>query len=120
MSGERWERRLNPMQERVARRFRYHVRTPKNPRGKILRPDFCPFCWPDEPTGRVEAHHPDYSKPFVVVWGCEGCHRRFEYGSIKIKPKDLWDYTSLVNAKPERWVENRPKPSQEEMDALPF
>lgn len=32
----------------------------------------CYFCGEE----RVEAHHPDYTKPLDVVWLCARCHRR--------------------------------------------
>jgi hypothetical protein len=38
--------------------------------GKIRRPDTCP-CGNPKPEG----HHPDYSKPLMVMWLCMKCHR---------------------------------------------
>lgn len=40
--------------------------------GKLIRPAACERC--DSPRGRIEAHHPDYSKPLMVEWLCKGCH----------------------------------------------
>lgn len=37
--------------------------------GVLVRPSMCACGTP-----RVEAHHPDYSKPLDVVWLCKGCH----------------------------------------------
>lgn len=34
----------------------------------------CAFC---HSSGKVEAHHHDYSKPLDVTWLCKPCHRRF-------------------------------------------
>jgi len=39
--------------------------------GKLTRPELCQGC---KNTGRVEAHHRDYTKPFEVVWLCKKCH----------------------------------------------
>lgn len=41
-------------------------------RGDILRPDACEKCGT---VGRVEGHHPDYSKQLLVVWVCSRCHK---------------------------------------------
>lgn len=38
---------------------------------KLLRPTACIRCGA---TGRVEAHHEDYSKPFYLEWLCSACH----------------------------------------------
>lgn len=39
---------------------------------QIERPDVCEGCGgTDRP---VQKHHPDYSKPLLVVWFCKPCH----------------------------------------------
>jgi len=40
--------------------------------GRILRPTSC-TCGA---TGRIEAHHEDYSKPLEVSWLCVACHKQ--------------------------------------------
>lgn len=40
--------------------------------GLIIRPTQCSLCLSSN--GMIEAHHPDYSKPFEVVWVCKSCH----------------------------------------------
>ncbi len=40
-------------------------------RGKLVRPDKCERC----PAPATEAHHPDYTKPLVVDWLCQPCHK---------------------------------------------
>lgn len=40
--------------------------------GKLVRPKVCSICNGNET--RIEAHHPDYSKPLEVVWMCVLCH----------------------------------------------
>lgn len=41
-------------------------------KGTIIRPDRCSKC--GKKKKRIEAHHPDYSKPLAVVWLCTRCH----------------------------------------------
>lgn len=79
--------------ERYERRFRHHVLSLSNPRGRIVRLP-CTFCaFP-----AAEAHHLRYEPDwvFIVVWACLSCHRRMEYGSLKILQKHICDYSSLV------------------------
>ena len=35
----------------------------------------------------AQAHHPDYSKPFLIAWLCKICHRR-EHANIKEREKN--------------------------------
>jgi hypothetical protein len=42
--------------------------------GKIEKPEKCPQC--SSSCYRMEAHHPDYSKPTEIIWLCAKCHRR--------------------------------------------
>lgn len=41
--------------------------------GILSRPDHCSSCLK---LCFVQAHHPDYSKPFEVVWLCGRCHKK--------------------------------------------
>lgn len=49
-------------------------------RGEITRPDKCSSCGK---TKRVTAHHPDYSKPFDVIWLCYECHGELHIDSVQ-------------------------------------
>lgn len=100
---------------RVQRRFRHHVRTKWNPTGRIHR-EACRWCpknvsvsepeTEDEARANKqlsEAHHPDYDRPFVVVWVCYEHHRAIERGEIRFGKRDVWDYTSLVVTRQGAW-----------------
>jgi hypothetical protein len=39
--------------------------------GKLTAPTLCEGCGLPQ---RLEKHHPDYSRPLLVVWLCKPCH----------------------------------------------
>ena len=45
-------------------------------RGYVIRPTICSIC--HESNGTIESHHPDYSKPYEVIWACRVCHRELD------------------------------------------
>lgn len=45
-------------------------------RGEIVRPSTCSQCGEQK---RVDGHHPDYNKPYDVVWLCRSCHTKLTY-----------------------------------------
>ena len=57
--------KANPERRRFWDRYKYALKT-----GKLMR-------WPCEVCGNAESdgHHPDYSRPLVVVWLCKEHHR---------------------------------------------
>ena len=93
---------------RMQRRFRYHVRTRYNPRGRIVRPKRCAFhskrCWFQDPDRIPEAHHPFHDEPFVVVFVCLRHHRAVERDPSMIRPEHIRDFTAIVRTAPERWA----------------
>lgn len=44
----------------------------RNAARSLSRPSKCTKCESGE---NIEAHHPDYDKPKLVVWLCRPCHR---------------------------------------------
>ena len=50
--------------------------------GEITRPEKCVNCGGLKP----DAHHPDYSKPFEVIWLCKKCHKQCH---LKINQEEL-------------------------------
>lgn len=42
--------------------------------GELVRPSACSSCGASG--CRIVGHHPDYAKPFDVVWLCDRCHHR--------------------------------------------
>ncbi len=45
---------------------------------------------------RVQAHHVDHSKPWLVAWLCDEHHRAVEAGRIRLGKRLLFDYSSLI------------------------
>lgn len=48
-------------------------------KGSVVPPKACSMC---NATGRIEAHHHDYSKPLDVIWVCFKCHREKCHGQV--------------------------------------
>lgn len=56
-------------------RRRVHIKLGSAVRsGRIVRASKCSEC--GKVGGRIEAHHPDYSRPFDVIWLCRQCHAK--------------------------------------------
>ena len=45
-----------------------------------LRPSICPICWYE---WRIVAHHPDYNKPYEIVFCCQICHDKIHKNKIE-------------------------------------
>lgn len=107
----------DPEKERAANRFRKHIQTPHRPNRRVVR-RCCVFCSYAESAQRPsEAHHPDYSKWWLVVWVCPQHHRMVDHGSLKVLKRHLFDYSSLLNVRPKQWKENQLK---QEDGSVPF
>jgi hypothetical protein len=59
--------------------------------GKIIRPSACSLCGTTET--KIQAHHPDYSKTYDVIWVCRSCHFMV-HDRIKIRAERLNPETS--------------------------
>jgi hypothetical protein len=53
------------------RRQAHHIANNALRTGALTRPDRCEGC---NQGAHIEKHHPDYSKPLIVVWLCKPCH----------------------------------------------
>ena len=78
--------------------------------GKIIRPSICSACRTE---GRVEAHHPDYSKPYDVIWVCKSCHFM-----IHRKIKSHRERLSPETPKGDAIVQTREETTREESEAV--
>lgn len=61
-------RKENPIKYKATKEVCAAVRS-----GKLVRPNVCSKCM--ESNGIIQAHHPDYSKIFDVIWLCYECHK---------------------------------------------
>ena len=43
-------------------------------KGQLFRPLLCESC---DQTGKIHAHHSDYTKPLLISWLCEPCHKQW-------------------------------------------
>lgn len=66
ISRQRVDQIGNPRITDARRAVKYALET-----GALVRADTCQDCGA---TDRIEAHHPDYSKPLEVEWLCTKCH----------------------------------------------
>lgn len=73
----------DPLKGSARRKVRYAIKT-----GKMVKPDKCEDC---RKTGKIGAHHKDYSKPLEVNWLCGPCHgerhRRYSVETGKLLDK---------------------------------
>lgn len=64
----------------VHRKARYMIR-------KLwIRPRICPICWWE---WKIDAHHPDYNKPYEIVFCCPSCHKLIHNWEICINSENI-------------------------------
>jgi len=66
-SKQAWDAR-NPHKKKASGSVNSAVRT-----GRLNKPNRCERCGG---SGKIEGHHPNYSKPLEVMWLCESCHKQ--------------------------------------------
>ena len=66
VSRQRINQIVHASEQRARAKTHYYVKNKK-----LIRPTVCSECGN---TGKIEAHHPDYSKPLEVDWLCKACH----------------------------------------------
>lgn len=57
---------LHPEEDQARKLVRQAIKA-----GRITVPDECEECYK---MGRVEAHHEDHSRPYLLYWLCKKCH----------------------------------------------
>ena len=57
-----------------------HLRTERRIVRLWIRPNTCPICWDKT---RIVSHHPDYSKPYEIVFCCQICHDKIHRNKIE-------------------------------------
>ena len=63
---DNWQRKY-PLKRKANNKLYHAVKY-----GRIEKPKACSLY--GDSSGRIDGHHPDYSKPFEVVWCCRACH----------------------------------------------
>jgi len=57
----------HPKERKAYSQFHYALYS-----GKLYKPKQCSQCGERK---KIEAHHPDYTKPLEVIWLCRSCHK---------------------------------------------
>ena len=74
-AGARKERELHPERSTCRATVYRAIKM-----GSIVRPGSCLSCGCE---CKPDAHHADYSKPFLIEWLCKSCHGRANYARSK-------------------------------------
>ena len=62
--------------------------------GKIIPPEECELCFTSET--RLQGHHPDHSRPYLLVFLCSDCHHWTEEEPDKGE-NIATDYSGCIN-----------------------
>ena len=73
-----------------------HLKTDRLINKLWIRPCVCSICWWGK---RVVSHHPDYSKPFEVVFCCDICHSKIHHWEISNIDEYIIDLTTYKSDK---------------------
>lgn len=93
-------------------------------KGTLVKPLDCEGCGPAY-SGKLEAHHDDYSKPLEVKWLCDCCHKqrhielRLEVRPMQAKRWKITDPELLGEDEPEPIEPEEPAPDPHYSD-VPF
>lgn len=96
--SRRWKKYNRIIDDRIREQQRIRYKKYNNSHGKTddlikglwIRPKVCPICWC---SWLVEAHHPDYSKRYNIIFCCRSCHHRIHSWWIKCPSTiNLLDY----------------------------
>lgn len=89
ISKQRLDQILNPEKHQCRWRTHHLVKA-----GKIQKPSKCSDC---NRSARVEAHHPDYSNPRIVIWLCKKCHCKIHTSAKQLPHKKQNEKTTTRN-----------------------
>jgi hypothetical protein len=70
-------------------------------KGNMRRGFTCELCGSED---QVQGHHPDYTKPYFVIWLCSKCHFSHHFMLIEIKEDrndiyndEYWETQRILN-----------------------
>ena len=70
-----------PTYEEFRQEIKAHILTHSRlKKGFIKRPVICEECKIE--SLKIQAHHPDYSKPYIINWLCAKCHGKYRRDKI--------------------------------------
>jgi len=64
-------------------------------KGTLIRPLECEGCGPNY-SGKLEAHHDDYSKPLEIKWLCDSCHK-LRHIELRLEARPYQDMKWNIN-----------------------
>lgn len=95
---EKREASKRSWRERNREKMRAHSAVARALRkGTLVRPLDCEGCGGNY-TGKLEAHHDDYSKPLDVKWLCDECHKK-RHIELRMEARPYQDRRWDINTK---------------------